>query len=103
MNKKAQVGIRGMAFLVAAFVFFLVLFAMIEPFKEQLDSARNSTSLNCLGTDGFNVTNYEDDSNLERLTKRPTCFITGMSLVYFMGSVMIAIAVWVVKNWRKTK
>ncbi len=101
-NKKAQrSGVFGFALLVVFLIFILALFALIDPFKEFLDTARDNDSLNCPGTTGFNETDYDDDSTLEKLTRRPTCFVTGMSMVYFIGAFLIAAVVWVVKNWRK--
>ncbi len=101
MNKKAQKAVFGFALLAVAFVFIIALFATIEPFKEFLDTARNTTSLNCPGTTGFNQTAYGEDNNFERLVRRPTCFITGISMVYFVGTFLIGVIVWLVNNWRK--
>lgn len=103
MNDKAQIGVRGFAFLMVAFLLVITLFATIDPYTESLDTTRNQTSLNCPGTPGFDLTDYENDTAFERQVRRPTCFVTGVSMVYFVGSVLIAIAVWTVASWRKTK
>jgi len=103
MNKKAQKGVLGFALLAILFVLAIAAFATIEPFKETLDNARNSTSLNCPGTAGFNQTDYDDDSTFERLVKRPTCFITGLGLVYFIFAFLIAAVTWMTSNWRRIK
>ena len=101
INKRAQKSIFGFVFILVGMIFILVLFALIDPFKEFLDTARDNDSLNCPGTTGFNETDYQDDNTLERLTRRPTCFVTGLSMVYFLGSFLIATVVWVVAQWRK--
>ena len=101
-NKKAQKsGVFGFALLVVALIFILALFALIDPFKEFLDTARDNDSLNCPGTTGFNQTDYDDDNTLQKLTRRPTCFVTGMTMVYFIGAFLIGTIAWVIKNWRK--
>ena len=101
-NKKAQKsGLFGFALLTVALLFILALFALIGPFKEFLDTARDNDSLNCPGTTGFNQTDYDDDVTLEKLTRRPTCFVTGISMVYFIGAFLIATVVWTIDNWRK--
>ncbi len=103
MNKQAGTGLIGIALMIAAFMFMIVAFATIEPFKQALDDARDTTSLNCRGTTNFNQTAYDEDEDsvVAKLTRRPTCFITGMSLVYFIGAFLIATIAWVVRNWRK--
>lgn len=100
MNSKAQL---GFAFLIVGFVIAITLFATIEPFKEQLDTNRNQSSMNCPGTPGFDSTDYNNDTDFEKLVRRPTCFVTGISMVWFVGAVLIATAMWVVRNWRKTR
>ncbi len=101
MNKKAQRGVFGFAILMLLFIFVITLFATIGPFKEFLDTARDTTSLNCVGTTNFNQSDFDDDTTLEKLTRRPTCFVTGMSMVYFVGSFLLAAVVWMVDNWRR--
>ena len=101
MNGKGQKSVLGMSLLVVAFVLILASFATIEPLKENLDDARDNTSLNCPGTTGFNQTDYDDDTDFEKLVRRPTCFVTGMTLVYFIGAFFIGVIVWVVANWRR--
>ena len=100
-NIKAQKGVFGFALLAVLFVFVLALFSTIDPFKEFLDTARDNDSLNCPGTTGFDQTDYDDDNTLEKLTRRPTCFVTGISMVYFIGAFLIAAITWTIKNWRK--
>jgi len=101
MNNKAQKGVIGFALLVVGFLFIITSFATIDPLKENLDVARNSTSLNCPGVTGFNETDYDDDTDFERSVRRPVCFVTGLSMVYFIGSFLIAVLVWIVVQWRR--
>ena len=103
MNKKAQKGTIGFVLMVIAFMFILVLFAIIEPFKEALDDTRGTSSLNCPGTLNHNSTSYAEDNDFEKLVRRPTCFVTGISMLWFIGSFLIATISWVVVNWRKTR
>lgn len=100
-NKRGQNTTLGFVLIILVFIFILTSFVTIAPFKESLDTARDTTSLNCPGTASFNQSDYEDDNDLERLTRRPTCFVTGISMVYFIGSFVIASFVWLVSNWRK--
>ena len=103
MNKRGASIVLGFALLTAAFVFMIAAFATIDPFKETLDDARNTDALNCPGTTDFNGTTYQNDSNLNRLVRRPTCFVTGISMVYFIGAFLIGIIAWVFRNWVKIK
>lgn len=105
MNKKGQRSTIGFVLLMVLFVYVLVLFSTIEPFKESLDEVRGDPNLNCPGTPNFNSTAYADDetNELNKLVRRPTCFITGISMIYFIGSFLLAASVWVVGNWRRTK
>lgn len=100
MNKKAQKASFGFALLIVAILFIISSFALIEPFKEFSDTARDTTSLNCPGTTSFNQSDYDDDNTLEKLTRRPTCFVTGITMVYFIISFFAAVLAWLVKNWR---
>ncbi len=103
MNKKGQ--IVGAALLLAVFVFSLVLFSTIDPLKENLDTARDNTELNCRGTPGFNETAFDNDetSKLNKLTRRPTCFVTGLTMVYFIFSFLITMIVWLARNWTRKR
>lgn len=101
MRKKGQSGVVGFALVAIAFVFILTLFAIIEPFKETLDDARDTDSLNCPGTLNFNQTAYDLDNSLQRLTRRPTCFVTGLSMVYFVLAFIMALITWMVRKWRR--
>jgi len=101
MNKKAQRGVFGFSLLVVAFVLILVLLSIVEPFKESLDDTRNTDELNCPGTVNFNSTAYSEDTEFQKLVRRPTCFITGISMVYFVIAFVIALFSWVGVNWRK--
>lgn len=101
MNKRGQKSVFGFALVMIVLMFMITAFATIDPFKEFLDTARNTPSLNCPGTTDFNITDYQDDSDLEKLTRRPTCFVTGISMVYFIGSFVISSFVWLMTNWRK--
>ncbi len=102
-NKRGQKTLIGFALLTVFFVLIIAAFATIEPFKEFLDDARDSTELNCKGTLGFNQTDFDDDNALEKLTRRPTCFVTGISMVWFIGSFLIAALVWLFRNWSISK
>lgn len=105
MNKIGQV--RGFALLLVVFLIALTLFGLIEAFKETLDNNRGGTAggtnqgLNCPGTISFNDADYQNDTTLEKLTRRPTCFVTGISMVYFIFYILIASVVWLVANWKK--
>ena len=105
MNKKGQA--IGWALLVATFLFLLTAFALIPIFKNTLDDARGTASLNCKGTDGFNQTAFDLDSgnssSFNRLVRRPTCFITGISMVWFMFAFIFSTIGWLVRNWSKKK
>ena len=104
MNKKGQKsGVLGFALITIAFVIMITAFATIEPFKEFLDTARDSTALNCKGTPNFNQTAFDNDesSPLNKLTRRPTCFVTGISMVYFIFAILIGLITWLLRNWRK--
>ena len=103
MNKRAQKTVFGFALILLFFIFMIGAFATIEPMKEFLDDARSSTSLNCKGTDGFNQTAFDEDTTFQRLVRRPTCFVTGLTLIYFIGAFLIASLVWLVKSWGKLK
>lgn len=100
MNRKGIFEV-GMALLMILFVIVLTLFATIEPFKESLDSIRGTSSLNCPNTPNFNSTQYGEDTSFEKLVRRPTCFVTGVSMVWFVSFVLFAAVTWVVANWRK--
>ena len=56
--------------------------------------------LNCPGTPDFNQADYDNDSKLEKLNVRPTCLVTGLSMVWFIGAFIIAAFMWLVRNWR---
>lgn len=103
MNKKAQKSLFGMALLLVFFVIAIVLFATIDPLKEQLDNNRGASTLNCPNTPDFNQADYANDTQFEKLVRRPTCFVTGISMVWFVGAVLIMSAVWVFRNWGKLK
>jgi len=102
MNNKGQTrAIFGFTLLLLGFIFIITSFATIDPLKEALDDARDTTSLNCKGTDGFNQTDFDDDTRIEQLTRRPTCFVTGLGMVYFIFMFMIGTVSWVAFKWRK--
>ncbi len=103
MNKKARSGLVGFALLTAWFIFFLALMATIEPFKEGLDDSRGNSALNCPGTPNFNQTDFDDDDKFDKLNKRTTCFVTGISMVWFVGAFLLASVTWLVRNWRGIK
>jgi len=103
MNKRAKGGILGSALILLFFIFMITAFATIEPMKEFLNSARGSTALNCKGTTTFNQTAFDEDTDFQKLVRRPTCFVTGLTLIYFIGAFLIASLVWVVRNWGRLK
>lgn len=97
MRSKAQV---GMVFVLIGALIILVSFAFIEPLKESLDNNRGGDTLNCPGTPTFNQSLFDNQTLLDKLNYRPTCAVTGFSLVYFIGFILIGVVVWVYKNWR---
>ena len=99
MNNKGQV--IGFALITVAFIFVIASFIVIEPMKESLNATRSTSSLNCPGTDNFNQTAFDSQTTFEKLNKRGTCFVTGISMVWFVGAFLIAVVTWVVRNWRK--
>lgn len=101
MNKRGQKSSFGLVFVVVAFLLIISSFALIDPLIESLNTARDNTELNCPGTLTFNQSDYADDSDFERLVRRPTCFATGFLLVYFIGAFVIGVFVWTMKNWRR--
>jgi len=103
MNSKGQM--VGFALLTAVFVLILVAFVTIEPLKENLDDARDTSALNCRGTTNFNQTAFDNDetSKLNKLTRRPTCFVTGLTMVYFIFSFLITMIVWLARNWTRKR
>ncbi len=105
MNKKAQTATftLGFGLLAVFFVLFLILGSIIPPFKESLDESRGTSSLNCPGTPGHNATAYAEDGDFNRLVRRPTCFVTGVSMVWFIVTFLIASSMWVISNWRALK
>ena len=103
MNKKAQQALVGFAFVMVAFVLFLTAFGLIDVFKEVLDDARGDSNLNCPGTPDFNQTSYDADGDFNQTVRRPTCFVTGISMVWLLGSFLIATISWVALNFRKSR
>lgn len=101
MDKLGLSGTFGFALLMVLFVVALATFATIEPLKETLDNVRDSDALNCPDVAGFDATDYNNDTDFEKLVRRPTCFVTGMGMVWFIGSVLLAAVTWVVASWRK--
>ena len=103
MNKRGQM--VGFALLTAVFVFILIAFTTIDPLKEALDDARDNTELNCRGTTNFNQTAFDNDegNTILELTRRPTCFVTGLSMVWFIFAYIIAVIMWLAKNWTKKR
>ncbi len=93
----------GFALLVVFLLLMITTFSFIDPLKEALDNNRGNSTLNCPGTPTHDPLNYADDSSSEKLVRRPTCFVTGISMVWFIAAFLIAAVMWVVKNWRKVK
>lgn len=100
MNRKGGFTL-GSALLLILFILVISAFALIEVFKESLDGARGSAHLNCPGVPDFNQTDYDLQDSRERLTKRPSCFVTGISMLWFISTFVIAAIVWTVNNWRR--
>ena len=103
MNTKGQM--VGFALLTAVFVLILVAFVTIEPLKENLDDARDTSALNCRGTTNFNQTAFDNDegNTIAKLTRRPTCFVTGLTMVWFIGAYLIFLVMWLANNWKKKR
>ncbi len=100
-NKRGQQFVIGFSLLMVVFVLWLVAFALIPLLTESLDEIRGgTTSLNCPGTPDFNQTIFEADSQFNKTAKRPTCFVTGISMVWFIGAFLVAVIAWLVRNWR---
>lgn len=101
MNKKGQTYmVKGFALLAMLMIFFLALFGLINPFKVTLDNARGGDTLNCPGTPDFNQTSYDAQNPTQKIVYRPTCFVTGISMVWFVGAFLIAGFVWLARNWK---
>lgn len=100
MNDRAQSASIGAVLLVVGFILALALFSTIDPLKESLDNNRGDSSLNCPGTPDHDPVDYGNDTDFEKLVRRPTCFVTGLSMVWFVSVFLIAVAIWIVKNWR---
>ena len=101
MNKKAQTfAVKGFALTMAFFILIIGAFTTIDPLKESLNNVRGSTSLNCPGTFTFNLTAYDLQTSNEKLQKRPVCFATGLTMVWFIGAFLIALVVWLWRNWK---
>lgn len=104
MNKKAQKTLIGFALLTVALVLLLAALSTIDVFKESLDEVRGNENLNCPGTPNFNQTTYDEDTGTNNATvRRPTCFVTGISMVWFIGAFLLALVSWIVGNFRKAK
>ena len=99
MNNKGQQFAIGFALLTAFMIFILALFATIEPFKETFDDARGNPALNCPGTPDFNQSDFDDDDKFVKLYKRPVCFLTGIGIVWFIGSFLLTSVMWLFRNW----
>jgi hypothetical protein len=87
-----------------AMVFFLLVvtaFATIEPLKEALDVNRGTSNLNCPGTPDHDAATYSNQTDFQRLVSRPTCFVTGISMVWFIFAVLLAGFTWTFKKWTR--
>lgn len=100
MDKKGNATL-GFALLLIGFLFIITAFATIDPLKESLDEVRGNSNLNCPGTPAFDQADYNNDTDFEKSVRRPTCFVTGLTMVWFVMAFVIAVFAWVVKNWRK--
>ena len=100
MNSKGQV---WAIIIFIGFLFLITSFVTIGPLKESLDEIRDAEDLNCLGVLDFNQTAFDSQTTFERFIYRPTCFVTGISMVWFIGAFGIAVVIWVVDNVRKSR
>ena len=103
MNKKGQKMLIGFSLSMVVLILILVTFGLIPVFKESLDESRGNIHLNCPGTPNFNQTAYDEDNDFNQLVRRPTCFITGISMIWFIGAFLLALFVWLVSNFRGVK
>ncbi len=103
MNNKGQGAVIGFALLTVFLLLMLGLLATIDPFKEVLDEARGNAFLNCPGTPNFNQSDFDDDDKFDKLNKRPVCFVTGISMVWFIGAFFMAALTWLFRNWARVK
>jgi len=102
-NKQGRGGAIGFALLTVFLILTIALVATINPFKEVFDEARGNAFLNCPGTPDFNQTDFDDDDTFDKLNKRPTCFVTGIGMVWFVGAFFLASIMWLVRNWTGVK
>ena len=103
MNKQGRGGAIGFGLLTVFLLLTLALVATIDPLKEGLEDARGNAFLNCPGTTNFNQSDYDDDDKFDKLNKRPTCFVTGIGMVWFIGAFFLASIMWLVRNWTGVK
>ena len=105
MNKKGQQALVGFSLVMVVFIFFLVAFGLIGIFKESLDEIRGTESINCPGTPGFNQTQFDEDETFDfnQTVRRPTCFVTGVSMVWFISAFLLASVSWLAINFRKAR
>ena len=90
-----------MPYLVVFFLLALAMFALIDPLKTNLDANRGGSTLNCPGTSDFNTTSYGEQTTFSKLVYRPTCFVTGVSMVWFVGAFLLAAIGWVYSSVTK--
>lgn len=103
MNKKGQKMLIGFALSMVVLLLILVTFGLIPVFKESLDESRGNINLNCPGTPDFDQTVYDGDGDFNQTVRRPTCFITGISMIWFIGAFLLSLFVWLVSNFRGVK
>jgi len=105
MNKRGQQALVGFSLLMVFFIFVLVIFGLIPVFKESLDEIRGTESINCPNTPGFNQTQFDEDDAFEfnQTVRRPTCFVTGVSMVWFISAFLLASVSWLAINFRKAR
>ena len=103
MNNKGINSVMGFSLVLLVFLFLVTMLATWEPLKETFNTARGTSSLNCRDTVNFNQTAYDLDTGneIKTLTRRPTCFITGLGLVWYVGAFTLAVFAWLARNWRK--
>ncbi len=103
MNKKGISSVMGFSLVILVFLFLITMLATWEPLKESFDNARSNSALNCRDTTSFNQSAYDEDegNEINTLTRRPTCFITGLGPVWYIGAFTLASFAWLIRNWRK--
>ena len=98
MNKR---GGYWLAWVTLSLVLLITLSATISPLMDSLNTTRQGTALNCPDVSDFNSTRYDAQNSFEKLVYRPTCFVTGLSILYWVFSVLIAIVMFAYSGAKK--